>query len=679
MLKKEEILNLTNNGLSVFNHYLNCDWRLRRNFRNPFYNDTKASCNVYWDKNRGVYKIKDFGLTDFSGDCFFLVGIIHNLNCGNSADFVEIMRIINKDMNLGLNENYKFAMQESKQNFAITPQNIEKRIESKIFSYIEQPFRENECQYWGAYGINQETLNRYGVCSIAKFTGISKNDKEYYVKSSLAEPVFGYGDEKYVKLYRPFSPEYRFLYGGTTPDCYCFGLKQLPSKGDVIFITSGEKDVLSLAAKGYIAICFNSETKMIPDEIIGSLYHRFKHIVVLFDMDKTGVSSSRKMAKDHSSYNVLRMELPLSGEKGEKDISDYFRIGYTKQDFAKLFLKMLDSLYTTTMTMLRSCEIDYANPPIIADKIISVDNVPLATEGNILCITGGEGTGKSNYVASILSGSLSKVNDIDTLGLDVLQNKSKKAVLLYDTEQSEVQLYKNVSNLLRRAKLESKPDEFKAFCLTSLSRKARLNAIIQSMDRYYYEYGGIGMVVIDGVADLVRCANDEAESIAVVDELYRLAGIYKTTIITVLHYVPNGLKLRGHLGSEIQRKAAAIISIEKDKDPAVSVVKTLKVRDGSPLDVPIMQFSWNKSENMHTYIGNKSGEVKDERKRQELERVLSKIFEDADHIKFTALSEKIQEIMSVGESTAKNYINYMKRNGLLAKDMYQSEFYVKGV
>jgi hypothetical protein len=41
------------------------------------------------------------------------------------------------------------------------------------------------------------------------------------------------------------------------------------------------------------------------------------------------------------------------------------------------------------------------------------------------------------------------------------------------------------------------------------------------------------MVVIDGIADLVRCANDEAESVSVIDELYRLAGIYKTCIFRV--------------------------------------------------------------------------------------------------------------------------------------------------
>jgi hypothetical protein len=40
------------------------------------------------------------------------------------------------------------------------------------------------------------------------------------------------------------------------------------------------------------------------------------------------------------------------------------------------------------------------------------------------------------------------------------------------------------------------------------------------------------------------------------------------------------MKLRGHPGSELQHKAAAILSIEKDKKPQISVIKTLKVRDG---------------------------------------------------------------------------------------------------
>ena len=46
-----------------------------------------------------------------------------------------------------------------------------------------------------------------------------------------------------------------------------------------------------------------------------------------------------------------------------------------------------------------------------------------------------------------------------------------------------------------------------------MSRKERLHAIVQSMDKFYYQYGGIQLVVIDGVADLVKSANDEVESV----------------------------------------------------------------------------------------------------------------------------------------------------------------------
>ena len=143
------------------------------------------------------------------------------------------------------------------------------------------------------------------------------------------------------------------------------------------------------------------------------------------------------------------------------------------------------------------------------------------------------------------------------------------------------------------------------------------------------------MVVIDGIADLIKGANDETESIAVVEELYRLAGIYNTCIVTILHFIPSGLKLRGHLGSELQRKAAAILSIEKDTDPSVSVVKALKVRDGSPLDVPIMQFAWDKDVRMHVYLGEKPKEEKEKRKEDELVAVARDIFGWQDFITLT--------------------------------------------
>ena len=95
-----------------------------------------------------------------------------------------------------------------------------------------------------------------------------------------------------MKVYRPLS-EVRFVYGGHTGDNYCFGLEQLPSKGDLLFLTGGEKDVMTLAAHGFQAICFNSETSVIPAKTVRKLVYRFKHIVLLYDTDKTGWNARR--------------------------------------------------------------------------------------------------------------------------------------------------------------------------------------------------------------------------------------------------------------------------------------------------------------------------------------------------------------------------------------------------
>ena len=435
-----------------------------------------------------------------------------------------------------------------------------------------------------------------------------------------------------------------------------------------------------MAAHGFHAICFNSETVTVPPTLVYRLTFRFKHIVLLYDTDKTGRESSCKQEKLLEEFGVKRLLLPLPGTKEEKDISDYFKAGNTREDFLKLFIEFLDNLYSDTLIMLKSCEIDFNNPPAKAQVIISAGDVPLGTQGNLFGITGGEGTGKSNYAAAIVAGCICPVDaEVDTLGIQITNNGKHKAVLLYDTEQSEVQLFKNVGNLLARAGQQDKPEELKAFCLTGMSRKERLHAIVQSMDKFYYQYGGIQLVVIDGIADLVKSANDEAESVAVIDELYRLAGIYNTCILCVLHFVPNGLKLRGHLGSELQRKAATILSIEKDDDPALSVVKALKVRDGSPLDVPLMLFAWDKEAGMHVYKGEKPREEKEKRKEKELVGVARDIFGRQTHITYIDLCEQLQQFLDVKERTAKSYIRFMRERDIIVKDPANQSYFMIGL
>ncbi|WP_371263322.1 AAA family ATPase [Prevotella intermedia] len=532
------------------------------------------------------------------------------------------------------------------------------------------PFDDALLNYWAHYGIDEDTLRLFRVRSLKRYESVSAEGKKFEIFSSPTDPIFAYLGNGYVKIYRPHSTKVRFLYGGRMPATYCFGMEQIPSKGDILFITGGEKDVLSLHAHGFNAICFNSETAQIPESIIESLQLRFRHIILLYDADDTGVREARRQVEHLEKYKVLNLSLPLSGTKSEKDISDFFALGNGANDLKDLLAKMFSDMYSQTMMMLRSCEIDYDNPPDASKSVVAVNGVPLGTQDNLFCITGGEGTGKSNYISAILSGTLreERLSAEQTLGLEITANPNGLAVLHYDTEQSEAQLHKNLGRTLRRASLTAVPEFYHSLYLASLSRKDRLRLIRESMDLFHHKHGGIHLMIIDGIADLIRSANDESESIAIVDEMYRLAGIYNTCIICVLHFVPNGIKLRGHIGSELQRKAAGILSIETDDNPEYSVVKAIKVRDGSPLDVPMMLFGWDKEADMHVYRGEKSKEDKEKRKTDELIAVVKEAFRNKIKLSYQELCGVLMREMEIKDRTAKKYIAYMKEQRILAQD-----------
>ena len=222
MLRKEEILERTSNGLAVFKHYLPGKWR-------------KASCNIYFDRRGGIYKMKDFGNDSYSGDCFFLVGQLKGLDCNRAADFVEILEIIDRDLGLGLASGIPVSVPPATVRRAV-PDKPEETPEKPVkpYQFREQKFPLAELVYWQQYGITPELLEHYKVCSLREYNSETAEGKPYTYTSSVAEPMYGYKGKQHIKLYRPFSTP-RFLYGGSFGENYCFGLEQLPAKGDTLF------------------------------------------------------------------------------------------------------------------------------------------------------------------------------------------------------------------------------------------------------------------------------------------------------------------------------------------------------------------------------------------------------------------------------------------------------------
>lgn len=95
----------------------------------------------------------------------------------------------------------------------------------------------------------------------------------------------------------------------------------------------------------------------------------------------------------------------------------------------------------------------------------------IASPTNIVCITKSEGSGKSNYISALIAGALNCTNTIESLKTCTAANVAGKALLVYDTEQTEDQLYRNLRNVLKRAKINTSQSGLECLVLPILHEK----------------------------------------------------------------------------------------------------------------------------------------------------------------------------------------------------------------
>ena len=80
---------------------------------------------------------------------------------------------------------------------------------------------------------------------------------------------------------------------------------------------------------------------------------------------------------------------------------------------------------------------------------------------------------------------------------------------------------------------------------------------------YACQYGGIGLVIIDGIRDLMYDINSPSESSELINLLMRWSSEYNLHIHTVLHLNKGDDNTRGHIGTELNNKAETVLQITK--------------------------------------------------------------------------------------------------------------------
>jgi KaiC/GvpD/RAD55 family RecA-like ATPase len=331
MLTKETILSKVS-SYDILNRYLQPYHRegklmQGKNISNPFLSEMQStpSFNIFCAFPQHEWRYKDFATGD-EGSCFDLVMKLYNL------DYNEALYRIDDDFKLGLNG-------INCTSYFKAPAAIPVSVTAKPFKITKRNFTQAELDFWSKYGITITTLCDYKVFALSELTTINKEGKVYTIQSSPDKFIFCYDHGNWLKLYKPLDEKkYRFQYLGTKKPGYLFGFDQLPKQGTTVFLTGGEKDVLSLSAHGFPAFTLNSETADLNQQLVADLKHRFSHVLILYDNDDTGKAQSASLCREHGLKRIVLPEMP-SG----KDISDFFASGKTSIDFSKFVEDALQS------------------------------------------------------------------------------------------------------------------------------------------------------------------------------------------------------------------------------------------------------------------------------------------------------------------------------------------------
>jgi hypothetical protein len=186
------------------------------------------------------------------------------------------------------------------------------------------------------------------------------------------------------------------------------------------------------------------------------------------------------------------------------------------------------------------------------------------------------------------------------------------------------------------------------------------------------EHGGIHSVWIDGVADLTPSPNDEQGAIKFVRWLQEMAIEFSCPLVGVLHLnpAPGGdfTKSRGHLGSELNRKAETVIRLQKGTNEITTVVvqeargaKNPKGRDP--------RFAWSEEHGRHMSVDGVAEDKRTE-KVEGLGKIIRAVWLDSQNgaIRHDKIIEEIRRFTGKAESTAKNRLGEMQSFGLVEKE-----------
>jgi len=234
-----------------------------------------------------------------------------------------------------------------------------------------------------------------------------------------------------------------------------------------------------------------------------------------------------------------------------------------------------DSLIDTTKELPK--------PPIAISCGYDFNNefIPIVTYGNFACLVGASKSYKSflkTAFEALYIGGKSQSFFSDIKGHDI----KDKWIISIDTEQAKYHVQKTSKRV--NSMVGIIPDNYKSFAIRPYTPEERVRFIEWIFNESEYK-GKIGLMTIDGCADLVNNVNDLEKCNEITNKLMKWTSDNNCAILTVIHKNFDSNKPTGHLGSSVLKKAESVLFI--DKIDNVATVKPTYTRN-----IPFDEFNF---------------------------------------------------------------------------------------
>lgn len=243
----------------------------------------------------------------------------------------------------------------------------------------------------------------------------------------------------------------------------------------------------------------------------------------------------------------------------------------------------MSKLYTmdqkNTLELLKSRIFDFTKLPPPQNKIFTIDDNLILSRGNFMLLTGLPKVGKSLISSVIIAAALSN----DTFfGIKVNRPTDKNIIALFDTEQGENDLFNAINRSIKliedKTGLTKKQIYFKLKSQINVfsMRQDDPEPILQMLECYLQNNKLTGLIIIDGLLDLVYNYNDEKEAKLLINFLKRVTKLYDVGIICIVHTGKTTGTTIGHVGAFADRYCQSNLEVIKENDTIILKDKLLR-------------------------------------------------------------------------------------------------------